>query len=71
MLKKGLNFAITPRVVPTDDFITATEVACRQLKPEAADILRSDVVRTLKRFRKPQPNLTLEERKALKERKTY
>ena len=65
LLKKGLNFAITPKCVPTDEFITATEVACRQLKQEAADSLRSDIVKTLRRFRKPPPNLTLEERKAL------
>ena len=65
LLKKGLNFAITPKVIPTDEYITATEVACRQLKPEAADSLRNDVVKTLKRFRKPQPNLNVDERKAL------
>ena len=69
LLKKGLNFAVTPKSIPTDELITATEVACRQLKPESADNLRYDVVKTLKRFRKPQPNLSIEERKALQKLK--
>ena len=65
LLRKGLNFAVTPNRLPVDEFITATEVACRHLKPADADSLRSDVVKTLKSFRKPPPNISLKERKAL------
>ena len=40
LLKKGLNFAVTPRTAPVDEYITATELACKQLTTEAADSLQ-------------------------------
>ena len=58
LLKKGLNYAVTPKNLPVDDYITATELACKQLKPETAEVFRNDVVRTIKRFKQKRPNLT-------------
>ena len=65
LLKKGLNFAVTPKRIPVDDIITATEDACRSLSPEQANLLRNDVVKTIKRTKPPKPNITQKERKAL------
>ena len=67
LLRKGLNYAITPKSLPVDEYITATEIACKQIKPETADILRNDVVKAIKRFKNPKPNLTIKERKSLQE----
>ena len=32
LLKKGLNFAVTPQNFPIDDLITTTELACKNIK---------------------------------------
>ena len=65
LLRKGLNFAVTPKKVPVDDIITSTEDACRTLPAEQANHLRNDVVKTLKRAKTPKQNITAKERKAL------
>ena len=49
MLKKGLNFAVTPRKLPVVEVITATESACRGLDPGDANELRAKVVGILDR----------------------
>ena len=65
VLKKGLNFAITPTKLPIVDIIAQTESAARKLPPTAADSLRSEVVRTVKNAKLPPSNINKDERKAL------
>ena len=43
LLAKGLYYAVTPTEVPKDDFIVATEVACRALPQSSACQLRAEV----------------------------
>ena len=52
VLKKGLNFAVTPRKVPVVDIVTATESACRSLNNGDANELRSKVVNILNKNEK-------------------
>jgi hypothetical protein len=66
LLKHGLNYAVTPTRIPVEEYIAATEKACRGLNTEKAEDLRSDVVRVLKKHRKPKSNISLAEREALK-----
>ena len=67
LLKKGLNFAVTPKNVPTEDIITATELACKNLDGERAANLKSEITRAVKRRKKIKPNITVEEVRALQE----
>ena len=69
LLSKGLNFAIAPQHIPTEEIITSTELACKKLDPETAASLRSEVARSVKRKKKVRPNISLEELKALQELK--
>ncbi|KAK7893340.1 hypothetical protein WMY93_022492 [Mugilogobius chulae] len=67
VLSKGLNFAVTSNLIPTVDFITATEAAIKKNNmtgSEAAD-LRLRVTATLNSAKPPPSNITPEERKAL------
>ena len=48
LLQKGPNFAITPKYLPLDAYITATEVAATKLNTQEADEFRADVNRLLK-----------------------
>ena len=41
VLKKGLNFAMTPRQVPVIDMITITETPCRNLNKGDANEVRA------------------------------
>ena len=34
LLKKRLNFAVTPQSIPIDDLVTATETACKNIKKQ-------------------------------------
>ena len=52
VLKKGLNFAVTPQTTPVVDLVTVTETACRYLDKNNADVLRSEAVSVLKRQKK-------------------
>ena len=48
VLSKGLNFAITPHRIPTNDIIVATELACKSLPTNEATQLRTEIVRAIK-----------------------
>jgi hypothetical protein len=62
VLKKGLNFAITPKKMPIKEVITSTETACYYLRnPEIAQSLRGEVVKVLKSVKMPKSNCTREE----------
>ncbi|XP_019627206.1 PREDICTED: uncharacterized protein LOC109472073 [Branchiostoma belcheri] len=66
VLGKGLNFAIAPSAIPVKEIVTATEVACQKLDQEDAALLRNEVVGILQNSKPPKPNLSREEREAVK-----
>ncbi|XP_070398607.1 uncharacterized protein [Nothobranchius furzeri] len=66
ILKKGLNFAVTPKVIPYDDFIVATELACQQITDEGKKAeLRNNIVGILKNSQIQHSNITKEEQSAM------
>ena len=69
LLKKGMNFAITPQMFPVDDYIIGTESACKLIGQDSkqAERIRSDVVKIIKHNNTPRSNITPGERKALHE----
>ena len=52
VLKKGLNFAVTPKRLTVVDLVTAMESGCKQLGGGDANKLRSKVVNILGRGEK-------------------
>ena len=68
LLSKGLNFAVTPKEVPHENIIVATETACYAMKdPGKAQKLRAEVVKTLEQAKPAKGNITSRaERQALK-----
>ena len=56
LLKKGPNFAITPKYSPIEAYITATEQASSKLPTQKVDELRSDVNRILKQLQQQHNN---------------
>ena len=65
VLGKGLNYAVTPDKLPVEDFVVATEQACRYLPIDKADQLRAQVAGVMKSAKLPKPNITKKERQAL------
>ena len=47
LLRKGLNFAVVPPSLPTEEIVTSTELACKSLDQETAANLRSEVARSV------------------------
>ncbi len=71
LLRKGLNYAITPRSVPNKEFLASVEEGISKLSQRDQDEVRAEVSSTLRRARLPQQqNLTQGERKAMKDLKT-
>ena len=66
MLRFGLNFAVTPKIVPKLNIISAVEKGIRHLPKSSANIIRSKVVNSLNTYKTPKPNLSSEDFKALK-----
>ena len=66
LLKKGLNFAVTPANIPATEIIAKVETAVRQLDAEQADTVRKAVNGILQQAEPPGPNITKEMRDALK-----
>ena len=64
--KKGMNFAVTPTNIPATEIITKVESAVRSLDAEPADTVRRAVNTILQQVEPPKPNITKEERDALK-----
>ena len=65
VLARGLNFAISPQKVPTEDFILATEMACKSLPADERPALRAEVAGILRSAKPPKSNISREERQAL------
>ena len=57
ILALGLNFVVTPRMIPPHDIIAATESTTRQLDTEKAKKLREGVSNALHKARLPTSNL--------------
>ena len=68
VLANGLNFAISPNILPKEDFVVAVEKACRTMEEEAEDF-RNEVLGTLRSPRCPQSNLTIQELEAMSDLK--
>ena len=64
---RTLNFAVTPKNIPTAEIIAKVESAVRQLHAEHADTVRRDVNSILQQAKPPEPNITKEMQYALKE----
>ena len=69
VLAKGLNYAVSPTTVCTEEFVLATELACKKLAQPDAVQLRAKVASALHSSRPPKSNLSKEERQAVKELK--
>ncbi len=69
VLAKGLNFSPSPDQVPYEEYIVATEQACKKLPYNEAAILRSEIAGVLRSARPPKANITKEERRAVQELK--
>ena len=67
VLALGLNYAVTPKQVPYQEIIMATEATARQLDAESAKKLRIGVSDALRTARPPPSNLDKEMKKALKD----
>ena len=66
LLRKGLNYAVTPRSIPIEDMLTGVEKAVQPLPVESAEEVRQETIRIIKSASKPKNNLTRTERAALK-----
>ena len=66
LLKKGLNFAVTPADIPATEIIAKVESAVRQLDAERADTVRRAVNAILQQAEPPKPNITKEQQDAFK-----
>ena len=61
-----LSFAIAPKHIPYEEIITATEATARRLDQKSADALRLGVSAALQQAKPPRPNLSPQQRKALR-----
>ena len=57
--KNGLNYGVSPRAVPVEDFIVVTEVACENLVATSKEELRSKVTSIFKKKKKKTQPLLL------------
>ena len=67
VLAIGLNFALTPKQYPTEQYIAGTESTARQLDSKRANDLRILVSKTLQTATTPKNNLPGNLRKAVKQ----
>lgn len=66
LLSKGAGFAISPNQIPYDDFVVATEQACKYISnPGQKAALRAELTELLSKQKAPPSNLTKAEQQAL------
>ena len=65
VLALGLNFAITPKAIPTQEIVTRTEAISRTMNANQAQDLKSRVKWCLKHCKQPKTNLTRQQLKAI------
>ena len=66
LLKKGLNFSVTPANVPATEITTTVESAVRPLDAKRADTVRRADNTILQQAKPTKPNITREQQDALK-----
>ena len=68
LLQNGLNFAVTPTSLPTDELITSVESAtkCVGLDSDEASEIRSKASELLRKAKLPKSNITQQERETIK-----
>ena len=69
-MAKGSNFAITPNTIPVEDIISNVEAANRSLPDVAAEEIRAETTRILRKAKTPKCNIKKSEITALKELNT-
>ena len=62
LLKKVLNFAVTPENIPATEINTKVKSAVRQFNAEQADTIRGALNSILQQAEPPEPNITKEMR---------
>ena len=65
VLAKGLNYAIAPQNVCAEEFVLATEMACKHLPQSESTQLRAKIASVLKSSKPPKTNVTKAEREAI------
>jgi len=66
VLSKGLNYAVTPDRIPKEEYIVATEKACKMLSTAEGEQLRAQVVGALNQAKPPKSNISKGARQALR-----
>ena len=69
LLAHGPNYAVVPKDPPVAQYVAAVEHACTKLEEGKAEEFRVQVKAAIQKIKKPRPNLTRGERKALVELK--
>ena len=69
LLAHGPNYAVVPKSPPIAEYIAVVEQACSRLKHGEAEELRGEVKSHHQEVTQPPPNITREERKAIRELK--
>ena len=69
LLAHGPNYAVVPRDPPVTQYVAVVEQACSKLEEGKAEEFRVQVKEAIQRNKKPRPNLTRGEWKALAELK--
>ena len=69
LLDHGPNYAIVPKDPPIIQYVAAVEHACTRLEEGKVEEFRVQVKAAIQKIKKPKPNLTKGERKAIGELK--
>ena len=68
VLEKGLNYAVTPKIIPTQEILASCEKGLRNVREQAdVELARTKITQTLRHAKVPRLNLTMEEENALNE----
>lgn len=65
IVKKGLNFAITPNKITVEEVISNIEVALKNLDIKKGEEIRQDIAKISRTSKPPASNISLEEKRAL------
>jgi hypothetical protein len=66
LLQKGLNYAVTPCIIPIEEILVGVEKALQSLPVEMAEEARQETMRIIKSSSRTKDNLTRAEREALR-----
>ena len=65
ILKKGLNFSITPKKILVEEVISNIEVAIKDLDIAKSEEIRQDIAKILRTSKPSTSNIYVEEKRAL------